>query len=358
VQKEIIITINGPGELYGLSFPLVKEIRKQIENILITLIVVPCQFASGLESSTAVESGLFDNVIGVKEYKRWLITKKFSSSYQPLSEGIVLYLGGDALHALNLAKRFGFKAYAYDEGNVRHKNKFAKLFIPDLDGNLMVDAAQEKTVTYTNNPVGSDKIYIGMYPGSRKDHIRVMMPLYKQVVKLLSSEYPKLNFIWGLKDNLKDYFEKMYDLDEPIVYEQADTEYDVILCLTGTNTAINAVLGIPMVVLLPFNNPEVVPFMGLFGLISGIPILGKLLKYVALFYISKTFSFISIPNIKAKRMIVPDLIGFIKVKDVVEAIKGLIVNVRRREEIHEILPIVIGKPGAVNITNKLQEILA
>ena len=97
--------------------------------------------------------------------------------------------------------------------------------------------------------------------------------------------------------------------------------------------------------------------MGLFGLIAEIPILGTFLKYLALQIVKNQKAFISLPNINAKRLLVPELKGFLTAEQIMEAAEQLLVNVNDRENIHQQLPIFMGRPGADNIADKFQEIL-
>ncbi|MDC0977730.1 hypothetical protein OAR19_00565, partial [bacterium] len=110
--KEIIFTVNGPGELRGIIFPLIKVFKERLVNIVYTLYIVPCQFGSGLEESLAQKSGLFDHVFSIVDYKKVWLKKQLPQEYQQLKEGIVFYAGGDGYHAINLAKKYKFPAYA------------------------------------------------------------------------------------------------------------------------------------------------------------------------------------------------------------------------------------------------------
>jgi lipid-A-disaccharide synthase len=348
-MKELIFTINGPGELAGLAIPLVKAFRRTFKNVRYTLCTVPCQFASGLESDTAKKTGLFDEIISVQEYKKYWITKTLPQRYTPLPEGIVFYLGGDAFHALLIAKRLGYQPYGYDEGNVGQKNKFKKLFTRGLDGDLMVDAARERDLRYQAEPIGSSKVTIGLYPGSRPTHIPTMVSILSGAATALHAKYPNIQFRWGVPDQVRTIFEAQHRY--PAAYETPGTTYDLIVSLTGTNTAISATLGIPLLVLLPFNEPKLIPMMGLFGLITMIPGFGALLKRLVIPSIVKKMKLISIPNIKAGRKIVPELIGIITEAQIVEAVEKLLMDVAAREQMHEELPIFMGTGVAGKIVD-------
>jgi lipid-A-disaccharide synthase len=94
--------------------------------------------------------------------------------------------------------------------------------------------------------------------------------------------------------------------------------------------------------------------MGLFGLLAEIPLLGIFLKRLAIKFISRKLSLVAIPNIKAGRKIVPELIGVLKETDVAARVESLLINIAEREKMHYELPIYMDKPAAKNIASFFQ----
>lgn len=357
--REVIFTVNGPGELHGVAVPLAKSFQKKYKDLVFTLFIVPCQFGSGLEDAAAKKLDLFHNIFSISEYKKLWLKNILPANYQPKSKGIVFYTGGDGLHAMVLAKKFSFPAYAYthDTKSLSFKTGFIQVYYPDRDGNTMVDAALERKIKYQAMPIGSDQVTVGLYPGSRPAHLKVMVDFLSKTAIILNKKYPNIKFIWGIPDSLKSMFEEYKNTAYSPKMEAEDTAYDLVISLTGTNTAINAVLGIPMVILLPFNYPKLIPLMGLLGIISELPGVGILLKYLVLNIIKNKPGFIALPNIKAKRKIVPELKGFLTPEQVAQTVENLLLNISERKRIHNELPIFMGKPGADNITEKFREVL-
>ena len=354
-MQEIVFTVNGPGELNGLIFPLVKEFKRRFPELVCTLYVVPCQFSAGNEAETAKAGGLFHRVFSVPEYRKYIFRKDWPADYQPRAQAIVFYGGGDSWHARALAKKYACDLYGYDEGKVAHKNWFKKLFSRDLDGNLMVDAALERGLGWQIVPIGSAALTVGLYPGSRPKHLRVLIPFFSAAAELLSRKYPNIKFRWGITPELRHLAESEFPQKFPAPYEQNGDKYDLIISLTGTNTAISAALGIPLLILLPFNYPELVPFGGLFGLLSDIPWLGRPLKKLLIAWGMRRRKFISIPNIKAGRKIAEELTGVLTPQQVASAAADILLNVEARRIMHEDLPLAIGRPGARNIVNYFAE---
>ncbi|MDR2428968.1 MAG: hypothetical protein LBD62_04095 [Candidatus Margulisbacteria bacterium] len=357
-MKEIVLTVNGPGELNGLIFPLVKVLRRQYPSVIYTLYVVPCQFGAGTEAAVARASGLFHQVFSVDDYKKYIFQKTWPAGYQPAAEGIVFYGGGDSWHAYRLAKKYRFALYGYDEGKVAHKRWFKKLFSRDTDGNLMVDAALEKKLAYQNTEISSGQMTVGLYPGSRLKHLRALTPFFSELAALLAEKYPALNFRWGIKPELRRLAERDFPQRFPAPYEKENEKYDLIISITGTNTALNAALGIPLLILLPLNYPELVPFGGLLGLLSDLPWLGRPLKKLLIRLTVRRLPFVSIPNLKAGRKIAPELIGVLTPRQVAAAAEKILLDSAARRKMHEELPRAIGRPGAQKIADYFREILA
>ncbi|GBR76333.1 lipid-A-disaccharide synthase [Candidatus Termititenax persephonae] len=355
-MREIIFTVNGPGELSGLIFPLVKAFRRQYPDFRYTLYVVPCQFRAGNEAELARESGLFQNVFSVAEYRKYIFRKTWPSSYQPAPQTIVFYGGGDSWHARALAKKYACDLYGYDEGKVARQGWFKKLFSRDRDGNLMVDAALARDIGYQAVPIGSEKLTVGLYPGSRPRHLRVLVPFLSAAAEILSAKYPNINFRWGIRPELRRAVEHDFPQRFSAPYEQPGEKYDLLIALTGTNTAISAALGIPLLILLPLNYPELVPFDGLLGLLSDLPWAGRLLKRLLIAAGMRGRPYIAIPNIKAGRRIAPELVGVLTPPQVAAAAEETLLNIEARRVMHEDLPLAIGKPGAQNIVNYFAEL--
>jgi lipid A disaccharide synthetase len=133
---------------------------------------------------------------------------------------------------------------------------------------------------------------------------------------------------------------------------------DVAITLPGTNTAELAVLGIPMVVLMPLNKPEKIPAEGFFGILSNIPIFGKYLKKALIKQALKRIKFVSIPNQKLNRMIVPELIGNIHPVEAANTALNILEEPLSRRNISMNLKASMGSTGASkNIITNMVEIL-
>lgn len=358
MPADVVFTVNGPGELSGIALPLVRAFKARFPLHRYILFTVPCQFSSGNEALAAKATGLFDLVCSVAEYTHFILKNELPKGYEPNPRGLVFYCGGDSFHALRLGRTFSYPVFAYNDGSLTKQHRFRKVFHKSIDGDLMVDAALARGISYQAVPIGSDKVTVGLYPGTRPGHLQFMIPFLSKVAQQLKDKYPQLNFRWGINDNVRELFLAKYQqaaFEAPL--ETPGTAYDLVVSLVGTNTAINGALGIPLVVLLPLNDPRQLPFVGLFGLLSNLPLFGIILKLIARKLIGRSKQLLAIPNRKAGYQLVPELKGVLTVGQVADSIETLLLNIKERENMHYQLPIFMGKPAANSIVANFEGML-
>lgn len=346
-MKEVLFTVNGPGELYGFTLPLARELREMLGmQIKISIFILPCQFSSGFEERIARSSGLFDNILLPQDYREFLIKKRLRSDYQPETEGAVFYSGGDTWHAVNLSRYLCWPLFGYDEGHLSRKKKFDKIFTIGIDGNLMLDAAQQQLFYYSAKPIGADRVSLALFPGSRTHFMKFTVPFYQQIVDQLTVKHPQIDPFFVINPDQQQVWEQEFG-DSRLEVKHSNQEFAVDLALTliGTNTAILAAKGIPMIALLPLNKAEEIPMTGILGFIGYLPF-GKMIKRGLLHLMSLRKRLYAIPNVKAGRMIVPEYTGKLQAEDIAEQIIKLLTDINRRNRIAEEAQNVIGKPGA------------
>ena len=109
-----------------------------------------------------------------------------------------------------------------------------------------------------------------------------------------------------------------------------------------------AILTSPMIVVLPTQHLDVMnAWDGLFGIIGKIPFVNKLITLIIKYWHLKTKKFFSWPNIKAKKLIVPERIGNIFPKQIAEEAISLINHSENLLNIKDNLSKQRGKEGAV-----------
>ena len=122
----------------------------------------------------------------------------------------------------------------------------------------------------------------------------------------------------------------------------------------GANTAELAAINLPMIVVLPTQHLNLMSaWDGIYGIIGKIPILNKIIStYIKNWYL-KNKKFFSWPNIKARKLIVPERIGEIKPQEIADEAIFLLCHPNLLQEQKRNLTRARGRLGAVNKLTKL-----
>lgn len=87
------------------------------------------------------------------------------------------------------------------------------------------------------------------------------------------------------------------------------------LTIPGTKTAEAGCLGVPQLVLLPLNQPELLPYIGLIGLLDWVPG-GRAWKGRILTRMAGRIDHVAQPNLLAGERVVPELTGILRAEEV------------------------------------------
>jgi len=68
----VFIVTNSPGELVGWVRPVVRSLKKKASRIKIVVVIIPCQYASGMEKEIAESFPEVDYVMSKGEYFKYL----------------------------------------------------------------------------------------------------------------------------------------------------------------------------------------------------------------------------------------------------------------------------------------------
>ncbi len=368
----IFIVTNSPGELAGWVRPVVRSLKRKSSGSKIIVVITPCQYASGREREIAKSFPEVDYVMGKSEYIKYILfgirpsALRLNSPY----EGVVLFLGGDPIHALLLSKRLSLPAFSYTH-KLRYKRCFEKFMVLNEElrekfiekgvspekvvvvGDIVGDAVQlsmSKEKIYKLLQIDPKDLCISIFPGSKPHIVRYMTPFFLRVCELIKEEFPQSHFflilspfvprkelinLSGEKLNrvfqtstakLKRKGEKWELITESglkvLVVEEYRYEVMSIstmaITIPGTNTHELSFLGVPMVVAVPLNKPEAIPLDGLAGLVGNTPLLGSSIKRWIVRRYTKRVEFTAIPNRWARKNILPEIRGIIQAKDVAE----------------------------------------
>ena len=372
---DVILTTNSPGEVSAWVKPVVKKLNELNIDKNIYVFTPPCVFSSGNEGKVISEIDGVTETYNKKDYLKYILLNIKPQDFKLSEKGFVLFLGGDFMHAVFLGKRLNYPVYSYTERDYGFTSSVRKFYLSDenvyhklidegvssnklkIVGNLMFDSinpdlSREKSRELLGKE--DEDILINLLPGSRPKEFKYVLPLFLNTIREINKAYDnstkKLKYILSkadfvdiisLKKILKskriegkvEYFEaeNFLMIDDNIkikIYEDKlhsiMRESDFALTIPGTNNLELAVLETPMLVILPLNEPSLIPLPGLIGMIGEIPYFGEMLKSTIIPKKVKNREYISIVNSMAKERIVPELIGEISSDILSEEVLNLI----------------------------------
>lgn len=399
---DLVLTANSPGEVAGWVKPVAPALKEALPGARVTVFVPPCTFASGCELEVVAGLPGVDAAFGAGDFLRYALLGIVPAGFHPGRHGAVLFLGGDLYNAVLLRKRLGYPALAYTEGFVNWTDAFARFAVPYtatrerilakgvpeakavVVGNLMLDAVRpgrEASEVRQSLDAGAAELVL-LLPGSRPAEVALATPLLVRAAELLHAARPQTRFVlslspfarpaqlaealagsyaaeWGARGTvLPDGTLLAGDCRIPV--RQGD-QYDLMaaadlaLTIPGTNTAELAFLGVPMVVALPLNHPELIPVEGLAGLIGNLPQVGKALKRRIIPRLAQRIPHAAWPNRLAGTYLVPELRGQVSAAGLADESASLLGDPARRAAMARDLRQVMGEPGAAG---RLAELVA
>jgi lipid A disaccharide synthetase len=230
-----------------------------------------------------------------------------------------------------------------------------------------------------------EKHYIALLPGSKKAKLSIGIPFFLEVADHIAKKNQNINFIIPIapttdtseylffqsdknpiakyysskiktiknfKDSRFDYVietskkTKIYLIKKHPCYEILK-ECDLAITTVGANTAQLAAITLPMLVVLPTQHLNMMnAWDGIFGLVGKISFINRFLTFIIKNFYFKKKKFFAWPNIKAKRMIVPERIGNISTIKIAREVLFLIKNRDQLKSIRDNLNEERGEKGA------------
>jgi len=400
----VVIVSNGPGELATWVSPVVDELNTINKSLCdeekldfsLRLVLVPCPNATGKEFIVANSWNKFELITKSKSFWKLLIKPRSFASWP--KKGVVIFLGGDQFWSILLAKRLGYLNITYAEwisrwpqwtNEIAAMNIKVKELIPkryqykcQIIGDLMADIKLKSEISLQNK----EKQYIALLPGSKKAKLSVGIPFFLEIADHMAEENQDINFIIPIapttdkseylffqseknpiakyysskikeikyiKNSCFDYLietskkTKIYLIKRHPCYEILK-ECDLAITTVGANTAELATIALPMLVVLPTQHLNVMnAWDGIFGVIGRISFINRFLTFLIRYFYFKKKKFFAWPNIKAKRMIVPERIGNISPRKIAKEALYLLKNKDLLKSISDNLLKERGDKGAV-----------
>ncbi|MBM0741646.1 lipid-A-disaccharide synthase [Phormidium sp. CLA17] len=420
---DILILSNGPGELATWVHPVVQELRLQLGNdrsqVRISVVLSPCANASGQEGATARRFTEIDRVQEAAQFFPFLLLGKTQDNWDWRTKGVVLFLGGDQFFPVVIGKRLGYRTVIYAEWEARWHSfvdrfgvmnsticdrvapKYAHKFT--VVGDLMAEAgksegAEQGDQTLQPNPPQQSSLLIGLLPGSKPMKLTLGVPLTLAIAEHLHQTYPAVQFVIPVAPTLElqtlaTYADPAHNpiiqklgwasatlvmpnaADQlPILRTPSGAEvalwrqfpaYDVLsrctICLTtiGANTAELGALAVPMLVLVPMHQLDIMrAWDGLPGLLVKLPGIGTSMATMISWLASLRPKLRAWPNIWAKREIVPEWYGEFQPQDVAAKVAHYLEHPEILQKMRSELRTVRGQPGAAEkLVQLVQEAL-
>ena len=405
---DILILSNGPGEVMTWVRPVVQALRSHDfpnpSEARISVILSSDPHASGQEADVVRGFPEVDRVQDAEAFWSFFLWGKTEQNWEWRSKGVVVFLGGDQFSAVAIGKRLGYKIVTYVEWKARWlrwidgcgvaqasellkaPTKFQSKIhvVGDLIAEAQILQPLAKPIEQTLNlPPGTE--LVGFLPGSKSMKLSVLLPLGMAIAHHLHKTRPQAQFIipvaptLTLKElsryadpDLNPYFEIMHGCQATLV-EPAEglpylltpngarvllwtriPAYDLLthcqLCVTtvGANTAELASLAVPMLVILPTQQLDIMrAWDGIPGLLANLPLLGTVFaKLINAWALKQGLGLRAWPNIWAGKEIVPEWIGYLSPEPVVDRIESLLDQPEQLKQMQIDLKKVRGQPGA------------
>lgn len=352
---KLAITCNGPGETAGWLRPLLRELYAIEPNAEVHVFYVPDDYATGSEPAYVRELFPQAHVYDVKAYVSAALGRRIAGL--PDGVDVVLYLGGDLMHAARLHRKLGGNLMTYRFTRRKYARVTERAFAIDaknaaelvaagiaservrVAGNLAIDGALVEAAA----PLEPGAPVDGMLfmPGSRDYEVENMVPFFFTAALAIRREDPNVPIAFGISPFTQlgevraaiegggrpQMFSKRGKLVEtsvgtelvsldgsqrfPVLHNALSAAKRARLAITipGTKTIELAAIGTPVVACTPLNIPEAVTINGPLTYLNRIPLVGVPLKRAIVTAYSRRFPFHTQPNMDSGREVVRELHG-------------------------------------------------
>jgi len=411
---DIIILSNGPGEVATWVRPVVRALRQQLGNdrslVRISVILSPCPHATGKEAEMAKSYPEVDRVQGAKDFWQFLLQGVRAQHWDWREQGVVLFLGGDQIFPVVIARRLGYRTVVYAEWEARwqgwinrfgvmkpaiiakapqkYRHKFTE--VGDLMADVRLQGADlldnQASAEQTANLQPATEL-VGLLPGSKPAKLTQGMPLALGIAQYIHQARPQTRFVMPVAPTLdlptlarfanpqhNRVIPLLGGISGQLVIPDSDTDgqpflktsggvrvelvthfpaYKIIsqcqLCLTtvGANTAELGSLAVPMIVLLPTQQLDAMrSWDGIPGLLANLPGLGSAFAKLINWLVLRQKRLFAWPNIWAGREIVPELVGRLEPLDVAQRVIDYLTHPEKLAAMRDRLCGVRGQAGA------------
>lgn len=392
--NRLFILSNSPGEVSGWVKPVAEQIADGGINASVTLVVLPCQYASGQEKLYGGTLNGIDNSLSFGDL--WKNSKRGGRS-------AVLQMGGDPMFGAALSAKLK-AAWMIYTSRPRWRSRVNHYFIPDtnaenrfikarvdksrysLVGNLILDsvprglstdearaslglARGEKAITFMSGSRPFEYEYVCPFfcraagvIAERHRGIRIFMPLAPTVNEaILRGGLSNAGISWCGGEHVEKIClgeNSQIDFIRGHTFSALKAS-ELAIALPGTNNLQTASLGVPLIMVAPLNRAEDIPLDGLPGLVPTNFRLTKNLKRKIVMYFNKREKYVCLTNRTAGRGIVPEYRRIMSPETVAGLIDDLLNSPEKLSEIRDGYSLIKFEYGAAaRIAAKVREYFA
>ena len=388
-MAQVVLVSNGPGERYTWVKTVLKERWRSACEMRVSISLVLCEFEGGNEAAIA-ETFEPDALTTPSQYLRAAAsgTAPRDLKEDSAGNGAVIGLGGNAALTVALGRRLGFPSFRYSFEPQWQKG-LDLLMVPDdrvlaravrrgaprsevrVVGNLVADAVRAAE----RAPDAGDP-HVLLFAGSRDSFAVHLIPFMIALVDRLGAHLPGARFVWPVSrllspETMRDGIAgrwaatlggsagtpgdgvvitpgghrlELGDEDQRYAHMRSA---DLAITIPGTNTLELGVAGVPAIVLLPMNRPELIPLEGAGHWLGLVPLVGRYLKrYAVKLFVEGLSVPVSLPNRMSGEDLMVEINGRVDPAGVAERAAALLADEadlgRRRERLLATMP----GPGA------------
>ncbi|MDR1916503.1 MAG: hypothetical protein LBQ58_08015 [Synergistaceae bacterium] len=387
IALDLYITTNSPGEIAGWVTPFLRELRPRIWNCRTTIVILPCQYASGAELSYGAESGADRTVsIGrIDELRNDPAEAKIS-----VKRRLVMHMGGDMFFSVYLSRKLKAPLWAYT-ARPRWGRFVNRYFVPDEEaaerfsalkfkpgryeciGNLVLDSVildESESDTRASLGIAPDSLVLTCLVGSRPLEYTKGIPLFAAISRLITEKFPGIRVLFPLAPTVQEDILKSAMTESGISWRGEERVREIELgggrwgtvirgrtletlncsnlaiVVPGTNNLQAAALYIPFIMVLPLDWADEYPLDGLLGVLpTWLPGI-RWLKRRYITRLNEQTSCVSLPNKMAGRMIAPEVRGIFQPDVVARLAISLLESPERLKEMSRVFWDLTHKRGA------------
>jgi len=390
-MDELFILTNSPGEVSGWVRPVVSGLASKGFPAKVSLVVLPCQYASGMEAEYGKEIGGIDSVYTFKELwkNRGLVSDR---------KKLVLQLGGDPFFGALLSAKLRCTWMIYTS-RPRWKSRVGHYFVPDAAaenrfavqgvkrdrvtkvGNLIFDSAPEcgdADEARSIMGLSGNEQAVSFLPGSRPFEYRDGFPFFSCAAMEFLTNHPNYHAFLPVAPTVDEKL-LIEGLDEAGLNWRGGSAAEEILwngpgrirfirennfeaikastlavAFPGTNNLQITSLCVPLLTVIPLNQAENIPLDGIPGMIPMSVPGAKVLKKKLVYWYSRRLKYASLPNRITGKEIVPEHRGVMTPSMVAGLVEELVSDPERLSGIvRGYSEIVLERGAASKIADKV-----